>query len=210
MSHYYILYRINNKVNCKFYIGVHKTNNIHDNYFGSGHKIKAAIEKYGLDNFEKVILQIFTSSKEAFKKEKELVTEALVKDNMCYNIKEGGYGGFDHIRAAGLHCSTKGTKVMHNPATEEDKKIKPQFVEQYLQSGWKFGYSLKARKKMSEGGKAKIQSAEQKRKNSETKKNTRIMLNLTSGIKKFIKKPLIKEYEANGWRIYNEQFQKNV
>jgi hypothetical protein len=50
----------------------------------------------------------------------------------------------------------------------------------------------------------------QKRKNSETKKNTRIMLNLTSGIKKFIKKPLIKEYEANDWRIYDEQFQRNV
>jgi hypothetical protein len=208
MSHYYILYRIKNKVNNKFYIGVHKTNNIHDDYLGSGHKIKAAIEKYGKENFEKEIIQIFTNSIEAFNKEKELVTNALVKDNMCYNIKEGGHGGFDHIRSVGLHRSVKGTKVMHNPNTGENKKVKPELVDQYLLDGWNYGYSIQARKRMSEGGKIKIQSQEQKKKNSETKKNARVMIHITSGIKKFIKKPLIKEYEKEGWRVYEEQFRR--
>jgi len=156
MAHLYILYRINNKVNGKFYIGVHKTNNIHDDYFGSGHKIKAAIAKYGKENFEKEIIQVFTNGVEAFNKEKELVTEALVKNNMCYNIKEGGHGGFDHVRAAGLHRSVKGTRVMHNPLTNEDKKIKPENIDQYLEEGWLYGYSAKARKKMSEGGKVTL------------------------------------------------------
>jgi len=72
MAHFYILYRINNKVNGKFYIGVHKTNNIHDDYFGSGHKIKAAIAKHGKENFEKEIIQVFTNGVEAFNKEQEL------------------------------------------------------------------------------------------------------------------------------------------
>lgn len=49
MKHFYIIYKITNKVNQKFYIGIHKTENINDDYYGSGHCIKAAIKKYGID-----------------------------------------------------------------------------------------------------------------------------------------------------------------
>ena len=80
----YIVYKIANNVNGKFYIGVHKTNNIDDNYFGSGLAIKRAIEKYGKECFTKHILHIFDNSKEAFDKEKELV----VLSESSYNLKE--------------------------------------------------------------------------------------------------------------------------
>jgi hypothetical protein len=59
MDHLYIIHKIINKVNSKFYIGVHTTNNIHDDYYGSGLHIRTAIKKNGIENFEKQILHIF-------------------------------------------------------------------------------------------------------------------------------------------------------
>lgn len=206
MSHFYIIYKINNKINGKFYIGVHKTTDVNDDYYGSGHSIKAAIEKYGKENFKKEILHIFTNAKTAFKKEKEIVNENMLKNENCYNIKKGGQGGFDHIRATGLHKSVKGTRVMHNPSTNENKKIKIINTEQYLQIGWVYGYSALAKERMSCAGKIKIQTEEHRRNNSNAKKNARVMINNTTGIKKFIKTSLICEYEKNGWRVYTEQY----
>ena len=49
----YYLYEIKNRVNGKIYVGVHRTENIEDGYMGSGKVILQAIEKYGLENFEK-------------------------------------------------------------------------------------------------------------------------------------------------------------
>ena len=42
MTHY-LIYKITNLVNDKFYIGKHITDNIEDNYFGSGINVKRAI-----------------------------------------------------------------------------------------------------------------------------------------------------------------------
>ena len=94
MFHY--VYRIDNLINGKFYIGVHsgEKNPAEDNYWGSGKNIKAAIEKYGKNNFSKLILDVFSSRKEADAKEKELVSEDLLSDPTCYNIILGGTGNF--------------------------------------------------------------------------------------------------------------------
>ena len=94
---FYYLYQIRNKVNNKVYVGVHKTKNIDDGYMGSGTVIKSAIEKYGIDNFEKTILEYFDTSKMMYQKEKEVVTEEFLKRDDVYNIRCGGLGGFDHL-----------------------------------------------------------------------------------------------------------------
>jgi hypothetical protein len=206
MAHVYIIYRIVNKINNKFYIGVHRTKDVNDGYLGSGHNIKAAIVKYGIEHFKKEILHIFTNKKEAFKKEKELVAAEQVNSKMCYNIKEGGYGGFDHIRSANLHKSTYGTKVMHHPDTNEIKKIKKDLVNSFIQQGWVLGYSKIAKERMSQAGKIKVQTIEHRRKNSESKKNSIIMINNHTGIKKFIKRHLIQDFINQNWSVYDWKF----
>lgn len=99
--HYY-LYQITNKINNKIYIGVHKTTDLaNDNYMGSGTVLKRAIKKYGIENFEKVILEYFGSAEEMFLKEAEIVTPAFVQKDNNYNLCEGGKGWktFDSLKA---------------------------------------------------------------------------------------------------------------
>ena len=88
MYHYF--YKITNKLNGKFYYGVHNTNNLNDGYSGSGKILKEAYKKYGIENFEKVIEKFFDTEEDAFGYEKEIVNEDLIKDPNCYNIQVGG------------------------------------------------------------------------------------------------------------------------
>jgi group I intron endonuclease len=90
---YYLVYQIKNKINNKIYIGVHKTKNINDGYMGSSKILKKTIDKYGIENFIKSIIYVASSSEEMFEKEKELV----VLNDLSYNLKKGGFGGWDHI-----------------------------------------------------------------------------------------------------------------
>lgn len=86
----YCVYKITNKVNQKIYVGFHKTDNLQDGYMGSGKLIKRAIEKYGIENFEKEILKIFDSQKEAEEYEAQIVDRDFTLKEDTYNIAIGG------------------------------------------------------------------------------------------------------------------------
>ena len=61
------VYYATNLINGKQYIGDHSTSDIEkDKYFGSGIAIKAAVKKYGLNNFKKEIIKICKSKQEPF------------------------------------------------------------------------------------------------------------------------------------------------
>jgi hypothetical protein len=96
---FYLVYRITNRINGKFYIGTHKTENIDDGYMGSGKMIRYAIEKYGIAAFDKEILFECATSEEMFDKERELV---VVDPTISYNLRIGGDGGFSYIHEHGL------------------------------------------------------------------------------------------------------------
>lgn len=100
---FYYLYEIRNKINGKIYVGVHKTKNINDGYMGSGKIIKAAIQKHGIENFKKVILETFENAEAMYTKEKEIVNEEFLAREDVYNLRCGGSGGFDYIHKINPH-----------------------------------------------------------------------------------------------------------
>ena len=94
---FYYIYQITNLVNSKIYVGVHKTNDMNDGYMGSGKVILRAIQKHGINNFKKKILETFGDSETMYAREKEVVTEEFLSRNDVYNLRCGGFGGFEYI-----------------------------------------------------------------------------------------------------------------
>lgn len=94
---YHIVYETTCIVNGKKYIGCHQTNTLDDGYMGSGTHFRRAFKLYGRDAFTRTILGIFSTPKEMFEFEKELVTESFVESPSTYNLVPGGLGGFKVI-----------------------------------------------------------------------------------------------------------------
>ena len=92
---HYLIYKMTNKINGRYYIGQHITTNPFDSYTGSGLLINKAQQKYGLSSFVKTILYDFMTFEEMNAKEYELVqlSNCYPFDPMSYNLKEGGYQG---------------------------------------------------------------------------------------------------------------------
>lgn len=143
MNH--ILYRISNRLNGRYYIGMHSTKNIGDGYLGSGLRISHEINKYGKENFERIVLEKFSTRKELAAKERELVNEAMLLDPLCLNLKLGGEGGgkfysVEHQRKCaaadrtGEKNSQFGTCWISKDGTAI--KIKKNNLLEYLQQGY--------------------------------------------------------------------------
>lgn len=88
----YTIYKVTNTKNGKFYVGVHKTSNPYDGYFGSGEQIKAAIKKHGRSSFVKEILFMEETADAAYAREAEIVNDNFIKSPMTYNMHVGGFG----------------------------------------------------------------------------------------------------------------------
>jgi len=71
LKKYYFLYKTTNKINGRYYIGIHGTNDMDDGYLGSGVFLEKAIKKYGKDNFSRIILKYVNNYEELNKLERE-------------------------------------------------------------------------------------------------------------------------------------------
>lgn len=90
---YHFIYKTTNKLNGKYYIGMHSTDNLDDGYLGSGKRLRYSIRKYGEENFEREILEFFDSREELKKREKEIVNLDEIAKINCMNLIVGGEGG---------------------------------------------------------------------------------------------------------------------
>lgn len=90
---YYLIYKITNLINDKIYIGKHKTNDIEDDYMGSGKILKIAKQKYGIEHFKKEIMFECETEEDMNLKEVEIVNAEFIKLNSNYNLMPGGQGG---------------------------------------------------------------------------------------------------------------------
>lgn len=92
-SRLHFVYMTTNMLDGKFYIGKHSTDNLEDGYLGSGVVLTRAIKKHGPANFKREIIATFDTEEEALLLEIEMITDELVRNPMCYNVKPGGKGG---------------------------------------------------------------------------------------------------------------------
>jgi hypothetical protein len=95
MRKFHYLYKITNNINGKYYIGRHSTDNINDDYFGSGIGIINAINKYGKENFSKEILYQCETTEELWDLERKVVNAEVVNDKNSYNM---AFGGGNHLK----------------------------------------------------------------------------------------------------------------
>ena len=88
LSIHYIVYKIYNLENGRYYIGQHMTDNPFDTYMGSGKIIQQALKKYELNSFIKEILFDFDTFEQMNQKEIELIPLSACYPNnlMSYNL----------------------------------------------------------------------------------------------------------------------------
>lgn len=131
---FHTVYQTTNLINNKIYVGAHSTDDLTDDYCGSGTNINRALEKYGRSSFKKDILYVFEMPEEMLSKEKEIVNANFVRRPDVYNIVEGGYGGYNK--------GTTGLKHLYHLITNERCAVHPNAVDKMLQEGWSLGRNM--------------------------------------------------------------------
>lgn len=102
-----VIYLTTNKINGKKYLGKDVQNN--PKYLGSGLDLKKAIEKYGIENFKKTILEVCNNKEELWKREEYWLNFYDAKNNKTfYNRTNKAFGAWE------------GKK--HTPITEETRQ----------------------------------------------------------------------------------------
>lgn len=130
MKKYHFVYKVTNSINQKYYIGVHSTNNLDDGYMGSGTAIKNAIEKYGIENFKKEILEFVNTTEEKWLAEIRHVTLDVVHDENSYNMAAGGRNWIAAMKRVNdpkfsehqSKAGKLGAKAYRDSLTEEQRK----------------------------------------------------------------------------------------
>lgn len=135
----FFLYKTTNTVNGHYYIGVHGTTRLNDNYLGSGTQLKRAIKKYGRSVFVREILETFNTADEAYARELEVVNSNLVRDPNCYNLTRGGRGGTQilHGRPKSEEHRRKISEALSGRVMSEENRAKlrhPKYRSTYIKS----------------------------------------------------------------------------
>jgi hypothetical protein len=146
----FIVYITTNLINGKQYVGSHLTNNINDNYLGSGRYFLKALRKEGRKNFKREILQKCNSILEA----RELEGPFIEKYNTLYPI--------------GYNLSPRGGMGFNGSLSENHKK---RLSEWQLGKTYEELYGVEKTKKIKE--KQKLKKNRNRKHSEETKQKQR-------------------------------------
>lgn len=166
MKKYNYIYKITNLINNKQYVGKHSTDDLDDGYMGSGIVIRKAIQKYGIENFNKEYLA-FCDTEEKLNWFERFYIKKYKTFETGYNLTAGGDGSL------GRTCSDETKKKMSDAA-----------VGRVLSEEWKKNISLskigkpigvghivdeETRKKIGAANRGKIRSEEFKKRMSDSR-----------------------------------------
>lgn len=205
---YHYLYKTICLINQKYYIGMHSTTRLDDNYLGSGLIIRRSLKKYGVGQHVKEILLFCSSRRELCCKERDIVNETLLQDPLCMNLKIGGEGG-----------GQKGIK-----RSEEFKIKMSQARRMLISQGWsmpkksidQMRAKLRGRKHTSET-KSKMSSMRQGKKMKPFSNEHRAKLSVarkkritTDATKAKISASLTNNPKNKGWQLSEESRQNQI
>jgi hypothetical protein len=206
MAKIHYLYKIENKLNGKIYIGIHSTENINDGYMGSGVLVLQAIEKYGEDNFLKTILEYCDSRETLVELEKKVVDNEFVARRDTYNLTVGGGGLISTWKKSN---ETIASKLKNDPIWTE---IRSRNISLGIRNAMKKGKCSTATREfqMLRTEKSRSKEAIKKRKETYAKnKHQQGENNSRYGKKaihnditwKWVQKEEVEKYLNNGWKL---------
>ncbi len=200
---YNYFYKIVNLLNNKYYYGIHSTNNLDDNYMGSGTILKRSIKKYGIENFKKEILCYFATYKEVLNYETEIVNEEIINDDNSYNVKIGGLGGFEHISKEVRQNNIRKllTTLWLNEEYMKNHKIKSSNRMKRLHKEGKIKYNTFTNKKHSNETKEKMKLTHKLNKDQKGEKNSQFgsCWIVKDNVNKKIKREELNNWIQIGW-----------
>ena len=145
------IYKITNKQTGKSYVGKHtwKGIGVDSNYWGSGLLIRKVIAEYGLENFEREILE-YVDSKDVFEKESFWIKKLNTLVPNGYNLTVESLGGFYQIDRESGELKFVGRNNW-DKLTKEEQQIRLQKMQAKARTA-------ETRQKISEGNRRKYQN----------------------------------------------------
>lgn len=108
---FHFIYKTTNVITNKYYIGMHSTDDLNDGYLGSGKRLILSVRKYGVESHVREILEFCDSREALCERERSIISEEVLLDKLCLNLKLGGKGGYLPVEAC-----RKGGQQAHTSA----------------------------------------------------------------------------------------------
>jgi hypothetical protein len=181
---------------------MHSCSNLEDGYMGSGKRLRRSLNKHGIGNHTKEILEFLDDRESLRKREAEIINEELIQDPLCMNLQLGGGGGYISKENQFNRSSSGGksfAKSLRQDANLLEKvKINASMQLKKLHTEGKINYNTFTGKKHSEESKRKM-SESSKGKGTKEKNSQFGTRWITDGIEnKKIKKD---EQIPDGWKL---------
>lgn len=168
---YYLIYKTITLVNNKFYIGKHQTDDLDDNYLGSGIVLQHAIKKYGRESFKREILE-YCDNVNLLNEREIYYVNTVIQDENCYNIAKGGQGGCI-VLYEGSPIRDEVCKKISDTHLKNSEKISERTKQLHIDKRCgMYGktHSEETKQKMSSSGKGRIFSEEHRQNLSKANK----------------------------------------